>query len=341
MAKLAAQRLRQRGVDVKAFSDANVSRWGTVIDGIPLIPPEEIVSKYPAAAVLIATSLYDSEISEELGKLGCSLIYSMPYLNYCLPDVFVSREYHHLFDAAANRDNHGTMRQVWDLIIDDESRKVFQSKLLYMLTLDKAYLNAIRTSHPIYLDPAIMPLSQTEVFADGGAFTGDTLRDFLHVTGGAFQGYYAFEPDERNLERLHAIARTDPARIHVIQAGLAEQSGTLFFTPTGSYDSKFTTFGSVASIPLPVVSLDDYFQRREPPTFIKLDVEGSEFAALRGGCNIIKQHCPRIATSVYHCPQDLWELPSLLHSLNGKYRFIFRHCTREIDDTVCYALLPG
>ena len=197
MARCAAPKLLQRGVDVKAFSDGDASRWGTVLDGLPLIPPEEIAVRHPGAAVLIATSLHDSVIAEGLRVLGCSLIYPMPYLNYSLPEIFVSREYDHLFDAAANRDNHAIMQKVWDLVLDDESRIVFRSKLSYMLTLDKAYLETIRTSRPIYFDSGIAPLSQAEVFADGGAFTGDTMRDFLRVTVGAYREYHAFEPDEK------------------------------------------------------------------------------------------------------------------------------------------------
>lgn len=45
------------------------------------------------------------------------------------------------------------------------------------------------------------------------------------------------------------------------------------------------------------------------PTFIKMDIEGSEQEALKGCKRILKELKPKLALCVYHKPEDLFEIP--------------------------------
>jgi hypothetical protein len=72
-----------------------------------------------------------------------------------------------------------------------------------------------------------------------------------------------------------------------------------------------------------------------------MDIEGSERAALEGARRLMGQHHPKLAVSAYHFPRDLWEIPLLLARLCPASHLYLRHYTREIDDTVCYALPRG
>ena len=107
---------------------------------------------------------------------------------------------------------------------------------------------------------------------------------------------------------------------------------------TSSFDSRFVDEGQQGGESLPLVSVDGYITGREQPSFLKLDVEGFEESALRGAINLITRHQPVLAVSAYHYPADLWKIPNLIHELNPDYCLLMRHYTREIDDTVCYAL---
>jgi hypothetical protein len=87
-----------------------------------------------------------------------------------------------------------------------------------------------------------------------------------------------------------------------------------------------------------IVSLDDFFRDRAGPTLIKMDIEGEEAPALLGGANLIARLAPVLAISAYHVPTDLWEIPTLMHQLAPESELLLRHYTREVDDTVCYAV---
>ena len=74
-------------------------------------------------------------------------------------------------------------------------------------------------------------------------------------------------------------------------------------------------------------------------TFIKLDIEGSELEALRGAEKIIRRDKPRLAISIYHKPQDYFEIPLYIKELVPEYKLYIRHHKFNKNDTVVYAIL--
>ena len=73
-------------------------------------------------------------------------------------------------------------------------------------------------------------------------------------------------------------------------------------------------------------------------TFIKMDIEGSEYQALLGAKQIIKEKVPKLAISVYHNPEDIVQIPRLILSLRKEYKFYIRHYSSTGFDTILYAV---
>lgn len=341
MATAAAAMLLARGVDVRGFSDNNPARWGQTINGLPVVSPSQIAGLAPDCAVLVASSLYDSDIRELLAVAGHTCIYPMPYLNFCLPEVFTSREYSRSVEAPFRPDASASILQLFDILADDASRQVLVNKVRYYLSLDKRLLDGIKSPGPIYFDPDLYAHSPDDIVVDGGAFNGDTLKQFLRIYDGQFRRYHVFEPDPGVFEKLRQVAAADPGRIECVRAGLSDQTGILNFAVTGAADSAVVTTGDQATVSLPVVDLDSYFSQREPPSLIKMDIEGSERSALEGARQVVGGHHPILAVSSYHYPEDLWEIPLQLLQISAGASLFLRHYTREIDDTVCYAVPPN
>ena len=76
-------------------------------------------------------------------------------------------------------------------------------------------------------------------------------------------------------------------------------------------------------------------------TFIKMDVEGAELSALQGACKTIKANKPHLAICVYHKHSDLYDIPKYLLELVPEYRFVVRHYTSCMWETVLYASVDG
>jgi len=75
------------------------------------------------------------------------------------------------------------------------------------------------------------------------------------------------------------------------------------------------------------------------PTFINMDIEGVELAALKGAETLIKESKPDLAISAYHAPNDIWEIPLYLEGLRLGYKFYLRNYSSFISDTVLYATI--
>ena len=87
------------------------------------------------------------------------------------------------------------------------------------------------------------------------------------------------------------------------------------------------------------IPLDEAFQKYNfSPTYLKMDVEGAELEALKGAEKTIRQRLPVLAVCVYHRYDDLWRIPSYLHSLSDKYSLFLRPHEFENWQLVCYAV---
>lgn len=341
MGQEAAAGLAAMGVEVVAFGDRDTSLWGHRVDGLPVLSPEEVAADHRGDVVLVASTLFDSQICDDLRRRGCEHVVPVGYLNLRLPQVFRAREYEGAWSAATDARNRGAIEAAYDVLCDEESRRVFAGKLAYYISLDKSLLDGIRASTTIYFDPDVFELEEDEIIVDGGAFIGDTLRSFIERCSGQFHSYFAFEPDGANYVSLAAAAASDPARITAVQAGLARRTSSARLLGTHGADARLLGADEPGGESVPVVSLDEYFAGRRPPSLVKLDIEGAEAEALHGATGLLGNTPPVLAISAYHYPSDLWEIPLLMHRLMPGSRIYLRHYTREVDDSVCYAIPTG
>ena len=84
----------------------------------------------------------------------------------------------------------------------------------------------------------------------------------------------------------------------------------------------------------------DVILKDDTPTYIKMDIEGSELDALEGARNIINRHHPVLSICAYPVQDHLWRVPALIHAIWDQYRLYFRPHEREGWDLVCYAVPP-
>lgn len=71
-------------------------------------------------------------------------------------------------------------------------------------------------------------------------------------------------------------------------------------------------------------------------TMLSFDIEGYEMKALKGADKLICKQKPVIAISVYHKPNDLFELSNYILSLRNDYKIYCRHYSDVYADTVFY-----
>lgn len=114
--------------------------------------------------------------------------------------------------------------------------------------------------------------------------------------------------------------------------GVYDNNSKLYF----SSNSSSTKISNDGDIEVDVIKLDDFFKAHEAPTFIKMDIEGAELAALKGCAETISRYKPKLAICVYHKPEDIFEIPEYILSLNPDYKMYLRHYTNLVNETVLY-----
>jgi FkbM family methyltransferase len=171
-----------------------------------------------------------------------------------------------------------------------------------------------------------------ESFVDAGCFDGRTSLLFSEWCEGNYDHIWAFEPDEKNIGKCKTAFGGD-ARCEVIPMGLWDEDTELNFSAGSSGGSKVSEMGDEK---IRVCRLDKKVKGKV--TFIKMDIEGSELKALRGGIEIISRDKPKLAISIYHKPQDIWEIPAFICNINPEYRLYFGHYSIAAAETVLYAV---
>jgi FkbM family methyltransferase len=144
----------------------------------------------------------------------------------------------------------------------------------------------------ILTDYAARKLARPFVAFDAGANAGDYTRLVLQAarTVGCAVEVHAFEPSPRNLECLREAFAGEPA-VHIVGAALAAHPGEacLYDGKSGSSLASLVprdvhASGSGEEVKVPLLSLADYVAAGKVAyiDLLKLDIEGSELAALRG-----------------------------------------------------------
>lgn len=326
----AKQEFQKNAVTVLGFIDNDVSKQNTEIMDIIVTSIKEVE---PESIVIIA-SLWWYEIKEQLICNGFTRIihYEELSLMECGFDVYgmnfrdMFQYYEHCYQD---------YQTLYSSLGDDKSKEVLELIMKYRWTLDvnllkEAYDMSIKDGKQ-YFDKVITP-HRSEVFVDCGGFMGDSSMDFLEWCHHEFSQIFFFEPDLKNMKGAMKNLEHVKEQVKFYNAGVGRRKETLYFNSDQNGSSRIMESGKSE---IDIVNLDSI---KIPVTFLKCDIEGAEMAMLEGAKDTICIQKPRIAISVYHRPEDLFEIQKFIYSLNSKYRFYLRHYTSSYCDTVLYCV---
>ena len=189
-----------------------------------------------------------------------------------------------------------------------------------------------------YYHPMIKP-NKGDVVFDLGAFDGITTLSFA-LSGS--DAVYAFEPNKEMVNMIDSIMNYNrvSSKVEIVPLAVDEKSGAVKLVERSGPAGNFTLeSGSDSNNEVAATSLDDFVQQNQisKVDFIKLDIEGAEIRALRGGKNVLKKFHPKLAISIYHRPEDPYEILNFL--LESGYRdFYLSHKWQSTADVVMFAI---
>ena len=210
------------------------------------------------------------------------------------------------------------LQKVYNAFADEQSRGVFANVLNYKLSGRVEYLWQCETTRCDDLQQ-LFTFTESESYLDLGAYDGDTVREFLSLTGGKYAAITAVEADRRNYRKL--CAKTEGlANLRTLEAAAWDCDTELDFSDSGGRQS---TLVDAHKRKVQGVKLDSFLGAQKV-SYIKMDVEGAERQAITGLKEHIVNDKPKMFIAAYHYDNDFFELPELICALRPDYKIYLR-----------------
>lgn len=225
--------------------------------------------------------------------------------------------------------NFQQFENVFNLLCDKESKDVFLALINFKLTSNIKYLIDFKdTQYKQYFEDFLHLETDGESFVDVGSFDGGTSLEFIKRCP-QYNFIHVIEPIPQNMS-ITEKALSKYLNIAYHNVGLSDSQQTIRFIQAG-HSSKQSAKGTVL---VKTDTLDNLIKTTY--TFLKMDIEGSELAAIKGAKqSIIKNH-PILAICVYHKCDDFWTIPNEILSYRKDYKLYMRHYNEGISETVMY-----
>ena len=274
--------------------------------GFKLSSYSELKDRFGEMTVLLCFGSSRPEVLANIKKISAEQEFFAPDVPVYGGGLF-NNEY-----AQSNKEN---LELVYSRLADEKSRETFRCIIRYKLSgrLDYLYQCEVRADEPY---DTFLKFSDNESYIDLGAYTGDTVSDFVSRVKG-YNSVTAVEPDKKSFRKL--TANTESLKnFKAINACVSDKSGTETFSMRGGRNSSLGSGAEIRS-----VTVDEVAEKGA--TFIKADVEGGESKAIAGAKNTILKYKPKIQLACYHRNEDLFALPEAVYAIRNDYKLYLRH----------------
>ena len=228
-----------------------------------------------------------------------------------------------------------------------EKLQDYSSKRLLVAILDNWInynVDLLKTTIDIenkhYFDLNLIPNCENEVLVDLGAYTGDTVLDFIDTYGkDCYKKIYCYEITSSIFSKLLANTKQYENIVCNLKAVKDKKCKILVDANQNDISSNRTKNCINEDNYIECVCIDDDI--KELITMIKMDIEGDEPFAIEGAKEHIKKDCPKLLISVYHNNNHLWQLAKQIDSINNKYHFYLRnYCGKVYPTEIVLIAIP-
>lgn len=164
-----------------------------------------------------------------------------------------------------------------------------------------------------YANSKIINYIKNKDFIDAGAYIGDSALVLLEYNPNKI---HSFEISQEHVENYkHTMRLNDvPEYKYVINTcGLSSECASVKINNNGDMGKKiYNGNGEFVK----TIILDSYVQKIENSIgFIKADIEGAMFQALKGMVNTIQENRPVLSFAIYHSAEEFFETKILLDNI--------------------------
>jgi FkbM family methyltransferase len=308
--------LKAKGINISKMAVDIAYKQSSSYMGIEVIAIESILDNIQDYHVVIGISNYPMVIEKfKLKGVNTLITIDVPdFLN--IPEAFMDYDY-----VCNHKDD---FEKAYELFDDELSKQTYIGAINTKLTADLSYILPNVEPDHLYFTKENFPQKQNEVLMDVGGFNGDSIRDFHKITNGNYDHIISLEPFPKMFKELNKTIEELGLnhKCTTIQVGAWNEKGTLSFTNTEmDIDSKIKKDGELK---IEVDTIDSILSHvNHSITYMKFDINGAEYNALKGAAETIKTKKPFIAVKM-HVKEDFFRLPILLKQISPDIKLHLR-----------------
>ena len=298
--------LESYGIDYEDTFASDGFVRGHSFHGKRVLSFSEAKEKYGDFIIIVTFAVHDDKTMSFISELSDNFELYAPTVSVVDGSPFTLEFF---------KDNEDNFKKAYEMLADEKSKEDYLNILRFKLSGDVKYLLKAH-SEKMKLYDDVLSLSEDEAIVDLGAYDGDTIREFLNVTGGKYKSIIALEPDEKNFRKLERKTEGLP-NLTRLNLGAWDKEETLYFAKKSGRNSRLEESG----VPVSFNSVDNIV--KEKVTFIKMDIEGAELKALEGAKNTVALYKPNLYVCAYHRNEDMFTLPFKIKELFEGYKIYF------------------
>lgn len=330
----------QHSIIVNYFCDDNYNKWNTSFCGIPVISFDKLREiSDEENVVVILTSVFAGPILGRLNKINVEIYEPFELL---LGQYFQNSPYKAKL-SEAEITNFCKKVKIVSAGMEDKVSERILSKITDVIKNSgemcySHFFDVASQEDCYFIEQVLEALPKHPVIIDCGGFTGD-LMVALKRHNIEYDKVYSFEVNPQSFKVMEEnILNNDlENRFIPVNKGVWNTCGKAHL----QWDETEITGGSINNggegLLIDTVTIDDFFKDIHYD-FIKMDVEGAELNALKGGVLTIKANRPVMAVSIYHSVGDVVDIPLYLFGYLDNYSYFIRHHSFMDSETVLYCI---
>lgn len=331
---------QEHSVQIDYFCDDDYNKWNTCFCGIPVISYERLqeISEDENVNVIL-TSVFGGPI---LGKLE--------HINTTIFEAFsllIDRYYQEAFyrvhlPKEKIEDFQRKVNVIMNRMDDVESKRIL-GKISEVVNapedMEYSHFFDVASKEDCYfIQEVLKGLPEHPVIVDCGGFTGDLMVALArHEID--YEKVYSFEVNQELFKIMQENIKRNSLeeKFIPINKGVWNFSGKAYLNVDPADIAGGMIGDTVEGTSIDTVKIDEFFENIKID-FIKMDIEGAELNALRGGIVSIKKYRPIMAVSLYHSVDDVINIPLYLFEQLENYSYIIRHHSFIDSETVLYCM---
>lgn len=212
---------------------------------------------------------------------------------------------------------------LYNKLNDYRSKQALFAILSNWYQCDFVNLNKIReTNFKHYFDLDLIN-AKDEVFIDIGAYTGDTILEFIDSFGvDSYKKIYAYEITDNTINTLKE--NTKYLKDVIIKQKAVMDKEEQYYIEESKIDASANLISNSGNKQVNGITLDNDI--KEKITMIKMDIEGNEQKAIIGAKKHILNDNPKLLISIYHNHEDLYKIPKMIEEITpNTYNYYIRY----------------